>query len=162
MAQEIERKFLVTDLSWRQSAEGKLYRQGYLPTRNLTTVRVRVAGDRGYLTIKGPTNGVSRLEFEYDIPLADAEDMLDNLCEPPLVEKRRYRIDVGDHLWEVDEFLGENAGLVLAEVELTSEDESFDLPAWAGEEVSHDARYYNANLAKNPYRTWESRSPQPE
>lgn len=154
MAQEIERKFLVTDFSWRQSAKGTLYRQGYLPTQNRTTVRVRVVGDRGYLTIKGATNGVSRQEFEYEIPLADAEAMLVDLCAPPLIEKWRYRLNVGSHLWEVDEFLGENAGLVLAEVELSSESEAFDLPPWVGAEVSHDIRYYNSNLAKQPYRTW--------
>jgi len=154
MAQEIERKFLVTNLSWRQCAKGTLYRQGYMPTHSATTVRVRVVGDRGYLTIKGPTTGVSRQEFEYDIPLADAETMLADLCQPPLIEKRRYRINVGSHLWEIDEFLGDNAGLVLAEVELDSETEAFDLPSWVGAEVSHDARYYNSNVAKTPYRAW--------
>ncbi|RZM78773.1 CYTH domain-containing protein [Leptolyngbya iicbica] len=154
MAQEIERKFLVTDVAWRQYAKGTLYRQGYVPTQNGTTVRARVVGDRGYLTIKGPTNGVSRQEFEYHIPLADAETMLADLCQPPLIEKWRYRINVGSHLWEIDEFLGDNAGLVMAEVELESETEIFDLPPWAGAEVSHDARYYNSNLAKTPYRSW--------
>lgn len=155
MAQEIERKFLVKDAAWRQGTEGKLYRQGYIPTNNATTVRVRIAGDRGYLTLKGATSGVSRQEFEYDIPLADAESMLTDLCAPSLIEKKRYRIVVGAHLWEVDEFLGDNAGLVLAEVELESETETVDLPPWIGEEVSHDARYYNASLAKSPYRTWK-------
>ncbi|MEM6517863.1 MAG: CYTH domain-containing protein [Cyanobacteria bacterium P01_D01_bin.71] len=155
MAQEIERKFLVTDVSWKQYARGTLYRQGYIPTQNNTTVRVRIIGDRGYLTIKGPTNGISREEFEYDIPLADAEIMLADLCQLPLIEKWRYRINVGSHLWEIDEFLGDNAGLVLAEVELSSETVTFDRPSWAGVEVSQDARYYNSNLAKTPYRTWK-------
>ncbi|MEM1310949.1 MAG: CYTH domain-containing protein [Cyanobacteria bacterium P01_H01_bin.153] len=155
MAQEIERKFLVTDVSWKQYARGTLYRQGYIPTQNNTTVRVRIIGDRGYLTIKGPTNGISREEFEYDIPLADAEIMLADLCQLPLIEKWRYRINVGSHLWEIDEFLGDNAGLVLAEVELSSETATFDRPSWAGVEVSQDARYYNSNLAKTPYRTWK-------
>lgn len=154
MAQEIERKFLVTGASWRQDAAGQRYRQGYLPTDQATTVRVRTVGDRGYLTIKGPTSGVSRQEFEYDIPLADAETMLADLCPPPLIEKWRYRVTVGDHLWEIDEFLGDNAGLVMAEVELESETEDVELPDWVGDEVSHDARYYNASLAKTPYRTW--------
>ena len=154
MAQEIERKFLVKDSTWRHQAEGILYRQGYIPTRNRTTVRVRIAGDRGYLTLKGPTSGISRNEFEYPIPLADAETLLDSLCEPPLIEKWRYRITVGRHLWEVDEFLGDNAGLVLAEIELASESDPFDRPPWLGDEVSHDVRYYNASLAKTPYRSW--------
>ena len=154
MAQEIERKFLVTNADWRQGAEGQLYRQGYIPTHSATTVRVRTVGDRGYLTLKGPTSGVSRQEFEYDIPLADAETMLADLCQPPLIEKWRYRVTVGEHLWEIDEFLGNNAGLVLAEVELESETEDVELPTWAGAEVSHDARYYNANLAKMPYQSW--------
>ena len=161
MAQEIERKFLVTDLSWRQRAQGTLYRQGYVPTQNQTTVRVRVVSDRGYLTIKGPTSGVSRQEFEYPIPLADAETLLADLCAPPLIEKWRYRLNVGSHLWEVDEFLGDNAGLILAEVELSSETESFSLPPWAGLEVSEDARYYNANLAKHPYRLWARSGAEP-
>lgn len=154
MAQEIERKFLVTGAAWRQDAAGQLYRQGYIPTDDATTVRVRTVGDRGYLTIKGPTSGVSRQEFEYDIPLADAKTMLADLCQPPLIEKWRYRVTVGDHLWEIDEFLGDNAGLVMAEVELASETEQVELPDWAGDEVSHDARYYNASLAKRPYLTW--------
>ncbi|MGF1458692.1 MAG: CYTH domain-containing protein [Leptolyngbyaceae cyanobacterium] len=156
MAQEIERKFLVKDASWRQGAQGVLYRQGYIPTQTHATVRVRVVGDRGYLTIKGPTTGISRQEFEYDIPLADAETLLSSLCEPPLIEKWRYRINVGRHIWEVDEFLGDNAGLILAEVELTAEAEAFDCPPWVGTEVSQDHRYHNSSLAKYPYRKWSS------
>lgn len=154
MAQEIERKFLVSDYSWLSSEKGTLYRQGYLPTRNQTTVRVRIAGEVGYLTIKGPSRSLTRSEFEYEIPLADAEAMLAELCEPPLVEKRRYKLTVGDHLWEVDEFLGDNAGLILAEIELSSETEAFTPPSWLGAEVSDDPRYFNANLAKHPYSTW--------
>jgi adenylate cyclase len=154
MAQEIERKFLVTDFSWRSAATGQLYRQGYLPTRDQTTVRVRIVGDCGYLTLKGPSTGITRLEFEYEIPLADAEMMLAQLCPPPLIEKWRYRLRVGEHVWEIDEFLGDNAGLLMAEVELASETESFERPSWVGQEVSHDPRYYNANLVKRPYTTW--------
>jgi len=154
MAQEIERKFLVTDFSWRDQAIGRLYRQGYIPTENRTTVRVRVVGDRGYLTIKGITTGIARSEFEYAIPVADANQMLTELCRPPLIEKRRYQITVGNHLWEVDEFLGDNAGLVLAEVELQHETEAFARPSWVGADVSHDPRYYNSNLAQHPYRLW--------
>lgn len=154
MTQEIERKFLVTDFSWREGANGTLYRQGYIPTQNRTTVRVRIAGEKGYVTLKGPTTGISRLEYEYEVPLADADSMLNQLCVPPLIEKWRYRLTVGGHLWEVDEFLGDNGGLVLAEVELGSEGEAFVRPAWVGQEVSQDARYFNSNLAKHPYRLW--------
>lgn len=154
MAEEIERKFLVRDFSWRDKASKQLYRQGYIPTQNQTSVRIRIVGNRGYLTIKGPNEGLTRSEFEYEIPLTDAESMLTQLCSPPFVEKWRYRMTVGTHLWEIDEFLGDNAGLILAEVELSSESESFTLPPWIGEEVSHDPRYYNVNLAKNPYRSW--------
>ena len=148
MAQEIERKFLVSDMAWLQTSEGVLYRQGYLPTHNYTTVRVRVAGDHGYLTIKGPIQGLTRSEFEYEIPLADAESMLSELCELPLIEKRRHTLTVGDHRWEVDEFLGDNAGLVVAEIELSSETENFVKPPWLGADVSKDPRYFNASLAR--------------
>lgn len=154
MGQEIERKFLVTDCSWREQGEGRLYRQGYLPTRDHRTVRVRVVDQQGYLTLKGPTQGLTRSEFEYAIPASDAVVMLETLCEPPLIEKRRYCLKVGDHQWEIDEFLGDNAGLVLAEIELSSETEAFQRPPWLGTEVSHDPRYYNANLVRHPYKTW--------
>lgn len=154
MAQEIERKFLVTDFSWRSQTTGTLYRQGYIPTQNQTTVRVRSAGEAGYITLKGPSSGISRLEFEYNIPLTDANSLLSQLCQPPLIEKWRYSLTVGDHLWVIDEFLGDNAGLVLAEVELTNESEAVVLPAWAGQEVSQDPRYYNSNLAQHPYQHW--------
>ncbi|MEO0987870.1 MAG: CYTH domain-containing protein [Cyanobacteria bacterium J06639_14] len=154
MAQEIERKFLVRDFSWRDQANKTLYRQGYIPTQNRTSVRVRIAGDQAYLTVKGPNAGLTRLEFEYAIPVTDAESMLAKLCVPPLIEKWRYTLAIGDHLWEIDEFLGDNAGLVLAEIELTSETDRFVMPPWLGEEVSHDPRYYNANLVKNPYCAW--------
>lgn len=154
MAQEIERKFLVTDTSWRRNAERKLYRQGYIPTQDNTTVRVRTIGDRGYLTIKGATIGISRLEFEYEIPLDDANTILSNICQPPLIEKWRYTLQVDTHTWEIDEFLGDNQGLLLAEVELSSTTESFSQPPWIGKEVSEDPRYYNSNIAKRPYRTW--------
>lgn len=159
MAQEIERKFLVTDAAWRETSEGVLYRQGYIPTQSKTTVRVRVAGDRGYLTLKGPSRGISRSEYEYEIPLADAEAMLAELCHPPLIEKRRYKLQIDHHVWEVDEFLGANTGLVLAEIELSSEQETFTKPFWIGKEVSHDPRYRNAYLAQNPYTTWDNASP---
>jgi adenylate cyclase len=154
MAREIERKFLVTGDAWKSGAAGVRFRQGYLSTEKARTVRVRTEGARGVLTIKGPTAGVSRLEFEYEIPQADADRLLDDLCLRPLVEKVRYRVAAGRHVWEIDEFLGDNAGLVVAEIELGSADEPFERPAWLGREVSDDPRYFNANLVRAPYRTW--------
>ncbi|BBA80002.1 putative adenylate cyclase [cyanobacterium endosymbiont of Rhopalodia gibberula] len=156
MAIEIERKFLVKGDAWRSWGQGKIYRQGYILTQNeMTTVRVRIVGDCAFLTFKGKTKGFSREEFEYSIPLEDAEIMLENLCNHPLIQKIRYRIHLGNLVWEVDEFQGENEGLVLAEVELSSEDQSFELPAWIGEEVTQDLRFYNVNLAKYPYLIWK-------
>lgn len=154
MGTEIERKFLVRDDRWRPGASGVLYRQGYLTTDPERTVRVRLAAGTGYLTIKGRTTGASRAEFEYEIPAAEAVDMLDRLCLHPLIEKKRYRVSHEGHVWEVDEFLGENEGLTLAEIELTAPDERVALPPWAGAEVTEDPRYYNANLATHPFRCW--------
>jgi len=156
MGREIERKFLVRGDSWRKIAHGSLYRQGYLSTLKEKVVRVRVADDKGFLTIKGITEGFSRLEFEYEIPFKDANTMLDTLCERPLIEKYRYRVEHEGMIWEIDVFLGDNEGLVLAEVELESETQQFALPDWIGEEVSEDPRYYNANLVKNPFRQWHN------
>lgn len=154
MAVEIERKFLIKDDRWRGLGTACLYRQGYLPTQNYTTVRIRIVGDRGYLTIKGKNDGMARLEFEYAIPLGEAEQMLDLLCQPPLIEKYRYRIEYGGKFWEVDEFLGANQGLILAEVELNSVTEAVELPPWIGQEVTGDPRYYNVNLGQHPYSDW--------
>ncbi|MFI5197385.1 MAG: CYTH domain-containing protein [Thermoanaerobaculia bacterium] len=154
MSLEIERKFLVADSSWKGDATGTLYRQGYLSDVKERTVRVRIAGDRGFLTVKGMSRGLSRAEFEYAIPVEDAAAMLDGLCEKPLIEKTRYRVPFGAHTWEVDEFRGANAGLVVAEVELAKADEQPALPPWVGLEVSRDARYFNANLVKRPFTTW--------
>ncbi|NJN60554.1 MAG: CYTH domain-containing protein [Coleofasciculaceae cyanobacterium RL_1_1] len=153
MATEIERKFLVTGDRWRSLAEGKLYRQGYL-ARGTATVRVRIVGERGYLTIKGQNDGICRLEWEYEIPIADAQMMLDSLCDAPIIEKYRYPISIDGYLWEVDEFLGANAGLIIAEVELTDETDQPTPPDWIGAEVSDDPRYYNANLAQHPWSQW--------
>lgn len=154
MGIEVERKFLVKGEGWRRLGTGVAYRQGYLVSGGGRTVRVRTAGERGYLTIKGPSSGISRAEYEYEIPLADAEEMLATLCEGPLIEKTRFRIPWQGLVWEVDEFAGENAGLVIAELELSEPDQAVDLPEWIGEEVSGDRRYYNSQLAKNPYRRW--------
>ncbi|MGB5300452.1 MAG: CYTH domain-containing protein [Thiogranum sp.] len=153
MGTEIERKFLVKEGSWREAA-AETYRQGYLSTVKERTVRVRTIGDKGYLTVKGISVGASRLEFEYEIPVADAEELLDSLCEKPLIEKNRYKLDHGGLTWEVDVFFGDNQGLVVAEVELQSENQVFEKPDWVTEEVTHDPRYFNANLISNPYSGW--------
>jgi adenylate cyclase len=154
MGMEIERKFLLVNDDWRQSGiKGLHLSQGYLNEEG-NTVRVRTADDKGYLTIKSKTKGISRMEFEYEIPLGDAMQLL-TLSQTPVVEKYRYRIPFEGHLWEVDEFCGDNSGLVVAEVELKSEEEPYVKPAWIGEEVSADKRYRNTNLAKRPYKEWE-------
>jgi adenylate cyclase len=156
MAQEIERKFLVKDDSWRATAgAGKPYLQGYLCTDRERVVRVRVKDDRGFLTIKGLRQGISAAEYEYPIPAAEAEEMLQKLCLRPLIEKLRYEVSHEGLLWEIDEFQGDNAGLIVAEVELDSEEQQVILPPWAGPEVSHDKRYANASLVQSPFSSWE-------
>lgn len=154
MGEEIERKFLVSGEPWRETAEGTRYRQGFLSTEPERTVRVRVAGPRGTITVKGKNIGARRAEFEYEIPVADAERMLDTLCKRPLIEKVRYTLAIGPHTWEIDVFEGDNAALVVAEIELSREDEAFERPDWVGNEVTDDPRYFNSNLVANPYRTW--------
>jgi adenylate cyclase len=154
MSIEIERKFLVRNHHWKTLGQGVLLRQGYLSSQADRIVRVRIEGDSAVLTIKGRSVGFSRGEWEYPIPMKDAEEFLDRLCEKPIIEKYRYRIDHQGMTWEVDEFLGENAGLVVAEIELQSEDQMFAIPDWIGDEVTQDARYFNANLLKAPYSTW--------
>jgi adenylate cyclase len=152
MGAEIERKFLV-DPAWKPADAGIHFKQGYLNSAKERVVRVRIAGTAAKLTIKGVTTGVTRAEFEYDIPLADAEPLL-KLCEQPVIEKRRHLVKYGDHTFEVDVFEGANAGLVIAELELPSETEPFQRPPWLGAEVSDDPRYYNNNLILHPYSTW--------
>ncbi len=154
MGVEIERKYLVQGTAWKEGVTGVNYRQGYLSSHRERTVRIRTAGDKGYLTIKGIATGAARPEYEYEIPYGDAVEMLQNLCEKPVIEKVRYKISYGGLLWEVDEFGGENQGLVVAEVELSDEGQSVPLPPWAGTEVTSDVRYYNANLFKHPYSKW--------
>lgn len=154
MPNEIEHKYLVHKDAWKPSTDEVLYRQGYLSSAKERVVRVRVAGDKAYLTVKGLTTGVTRLEFEYSIPIADAAIMLDKLCERPLIEKTRYREEYQGHCWEIDEFHGDNTGLVIAEIEVSSATESFAVPPWAAAEVSDDSRYFNANLGVNPYKNW--------
>ena len=157
MAKEIERKFLVSGDDWRRLAPGIAYRQGYLSTVKERTVRVRTVGDKGYLTVKGLSVGATRSEFEYEISAADANEMLDSLCEKPIIEKVRYKIPFGDLTWEVDEFTGVNAGLIVAEVELSDEAQRIAKPDWIGIEVTGDSRYFNANLVASPYSTWMNR-----
>ena len=154
MGVEIERKFLVAGEGWRGLAPGELFWQGYLLAEPGRTVRVRLAGDRAFLTIKGATTGISRAEFEYPIPVVDARVLLETLCDRPLIQKTRYTIPWGDLVWEVDEFTGDNQGLILAEVELARADQAIALPEWIGAEVSEDPRYYNANLVKYPFCQW--------
>lgn len=151
---EIERKYLVTGDGWNNGTPGLRMIQGYLSMDPDRSVRVRLAGDEAWITVKGRTHGISRPEFEYPVPTADAREML-AMCIPSLIEKTRHRIECGGHLWEVDVFHGANDGLVLAEVELADEMTRPDLPPWVGEEVSHDARYYNLSLAKRPFRAME-------
>jgi len=154
MAIEIERKFLVRGDGWRQ-AKPRYLAQGYLNRDKHRTVRVRIGDDAGFLTIKGITAGASRREYEYPIPRDDAKELL-ALCDGHVVEKFRHVVDVEGSRWEVDEFLGDNNGLVLAEIELASEDQQFSRPAWLGPEVTEDPRYFNSNLAESPWCKWVS------
>ncbi len=154
MAKEIERKFLVIDDTFKQGADKAYFHQGYLSVEPSRSVRIRIEGNIGKLTIKGLSKGFTRDEFEYEIPFEEAKYMLENMCMQPTIEKTRYKVMVGEYLWEIDEFRGDNAGLVMAEVELPSEDATFANPSWLGEEVTGDIKYYNASLTKYPYNQW--------
>ena len=157
MAVEIERKFLVLDSSYKHEAFSSSHiRQGYICSERGRTVRVRIRDTRAYITIKGPSadGGLSRYEFEYEIPLSDAETLM-TLCQPGIIDKTRWLVKSGKHTFEVDEFHGDNEGLVMAEVELSSEDEAYQQPAFIGQEVTGDRRYYNSQLRSNPYRLWK-------
>ena len=154
MGVEIERKFLLVGDGWRKLGEPVLLRQGYLSSNPDRTVRVRIEGATGTLTIKGRSVGATRSEWEYEIPLDEAGELLDRLCEQPVIEKHRRRIAFGAHIWEVDEFLGANQGLIVAEVELEFEEQQFDKPEWVGEEVTHDRRYFNSSLIRQPFSAW--------
>ena len=163
MANEIERKFLLRNDDWRPGPEGRFCRQGYLATSGPSasssgaTIRVRVMGEQGFLTIKGQQRGITRSEYEYPIPLEDANAMLDEFCPWPLVEKVRFEREYDGLTWEIDEFVGENDGLVVAEIELDDANQRISLPDWVGKEVSEDPRYRNASLAKQPYSKWGRR-----
>jgi len=154
MAQEIERKFLPKSDAWRSNAIGTFYRQGYLSTIKERTVRIRTIGNKGYITVKGIAKGAVRAEYEYEIPVKDANEMLDTLCEQPIIEKMRYEIEHNELTWVVDEFEGVNKGLILVEVELSDENQKIELPAWVGSEVTGDPNYFNSNLTRNPYLSW--------
>ena len=153
MPKEIERKFLVTDESWR-TATGKKYRQGYISRSEQRSVRVRTTPDKAFITIKGMKTQLTRLEFEYEIPMHEAAELLDSICLKPIIEKTRHIVEYDGMTWEIDEFHGENTGLVVAEIELESEDQEFSKPDWVGEEVTSDSRYLNVNLVVNPYTSW--------
>ncbi len=155
MGTEIERKFLVRGDSWRDEVSKETrFKQGYLANQPNASVRVRIQGERAFLNIKSTTIGVRRYEFEYEVPVEEADQMLEHVAERPFIDKTRYEIRHGAHLWELDVFHGENTGLIVAEVELGAEDEALEVPDWAGEDVSHDPRYYNVNLVKHPYSKW--------
>ena len=155
MGKEIERKFIVSGDAYKSLAKGVLYRQGYLSSDMGKSVRVRVFNDRGYLTVKGPSMGATRLEYEYEIPANEANEMLEYLCERPIIEKFRYKFQFEGFTWEIDEFLGENEGLIIAEIELPDENTVFKKPDWVGREVTGDPKYLNSNLIKNPYKNFK-------
>ncbi|WP_317928695.1 CYTH domain-containing protein [Halioxenophilus sp. WMMB6] len=154
MALEIERKFLVDSQRLGALGDGEMICQGYIPTATKTAVRVRIKGANAYLTIKGENRGAVRAEFEYPIPLADAEIMLEQLCTGPKIEKTRYTLTLASHCWEIDIFHGNNEGLIVAEVELDNEHEALPLPPWVTAEVTDDPRYYNVNLLHHPFCDW--------
>ncbi|MGD1982992.1 MAG: CYTH domain-containing protein [Chromatiaceae bacterium] len=155
MGIEIERKFLLASDAWRREvSESRRLVQGYLMRGTDTAIRVRIQGRTAMLNVKHTNDGINRLEYEYEIPLGDAHELLERVALRPLIDKTRHHVREGDHLWEIDEFHGENAGLVIAEIELAHADEAFNKPAWLGEEVSADVRYYNSSLSERPYSQW--------
>jgi len=155
MATEIERKFLILNQDWQEYTKSELHIvQGYLATNEFSSTRIRIQNDKANINIKSATLGITRTEFEYSIPVDDARLMLDDLCIKPVIEKTRFTVEHMGHTWEIDVFSGDNEGLIVAEIELSSPDEAFEKPSWIGEEVSNDARYYNACLVNNPYKNW--------
>ena len=155
MATEIERKFLVINDDWRGIVESEMQIvQAYLGNNEFSSTRIRIQDDKANINIKSATLGISRTEFEYDIPVVDAQLIIDDLCIKPVIAKTRFIVEHMNHTWEIDVFSGDNEGLIVAEIELSSPDEAFEKPSWLGEEVSNDARYYNVCLVRNPYKTW--------
>ncbi len=156
MAVEIEKKFLLANDNWRTQIEKSIkFSQGYLVGSKKASVRVRIEADKSNINIKGATLGIRRQEFEYPIPMEDAKELLETLCDTPFIEKTRHYVYSGEHVWEIDEFFGDNEGMIVAEIELKHENESFERHDWLGEEVSEDKRYYNSMLIKNPYKNWQ-------
>jgi adenylate cyclase len=156
VAIEIERKFLLASDRWRAAVTNSVeIVQGYIAESDTSSVRVRIAGENGSLNIKGPTLGITRKEYEYDLPLADAREILSEFCAARVITKTRHHAEHKGHIWEIDEFAGRNAGLIVAEIELSSENEVFDRPGWLGDEVSGDPRYYNVCLVEQPYGSWQ-------
>jgi len=151
---EIERKFLVKNKKYRELADPVLYRQGFLSTNKRRVVRIRTVDNKAWLTVKSKVKNNVRKEFEYEIPFDDAQIMLNKVCKKPTIAKYRYKIELGGLTWEVDEFLTENKGLIIAEVELPTKEFPLEIPSWVGDEVSHDPKYYNSNLTKKPFSTW--------
>jgi adenylate cyclase len=157
MGIEVERKFLVVGEAWRGAATERIrMRQGYLTREGPSSVRIRITGAEARLNLKSAEVGTTRLEFDWEVPRAEAEQILDRLCHRPLIEKVRHLVPCGGHLWEVDEFEGDNAGLIVAELELGAADEAFEAPAWLGREVTHERRYYNQALVEHPFRAWSA------
>lgn len=157
MAIEIERKFLLLNNAWRNEVSHSChYQQGYLSSNSQSSIRIRTADDQAWLNIKSATIGNQRLEYEYSIPLADAKEIMAQLCNKPVINKTRYFVHRTPHLWEIDEFYDDNDGLIVAEIELSTPDEHFELPEWLGAEVTQDLRYYNNNLIQHPYREWRN------
>ena len=155
MAIEIEHKFLLKDESWREKVKKAIiFKQGYLSSIPTTSIRVRISDEQAWLNIKSATIGNKRMEFEYEIPLTDANQIIELLCKKPIIEKTRHYVENENNTWEIDEFHGENQGLIVAEIELDSETQPFTIPEWIGQEVTQDIRYYNNNLAVNPYNSW--------
>ncbi len=159
MAIEIEKKFLLKYLPSSLLTNGTLIRQGYMVNKKEMVVRVRLAGDKAFLTVKGTTCNAARKEYEYPVPQQDAKEMLQLFCKAPLVEKTRYQIEFKGFEWVIDQFSGDNQGLVVAEIELESIDQEFEKPDWIGKEVTHDPGYFNSNLIENPYSTWHIKAP---
>ena len=154
MSTEIERKFLTQSSEWKSCGIRKFYRQGYLSINKNRTIRIRVVEDKGFMTIKSAPIGFTRNEFQYQIPFDDAIEIINSLCEKPIIEKYRTSIKINEVTWEVDEFLGDNAGLIIAEIELNDEKQKVALPDWIGEEITNDYRYSNSNLVKHPFKDW--------
>ncbi|MCG8379114.1 MAG: CYTH domain-containing protein [Proteobacteria bacterium] len=155
MANEIERKYLIINDAWKVHADdGIQIIQGYMDSNEKSSIRIRINGDKANLNIKSKTIGIKRSEYDYKIPLEEAKEMLETLCDKPFIEKTRYHVKHEDHTWEIDVFAGDNEGLIVAEIELDTTDETFNLPDWAGEEVSNDPRYYNICLVTHPFKQW--------